>query len=62
MKVKDLIEACKDLDQDMEVVVVGDDCLNEADYSIVQIVSEQGGYFRYPRENDKEIIKALKIW
>lgn len=62
MKVKDLIEACKDLDQDMEVVVRSDTDLNEADYSIVQVVAEQYGYFRYPRDDDKDIIKALKIW
>lgn len=62
MKVKDLIEACKDLDPDMEVVVAGDDDLEKADYSIVQVVAEQCGYFRYPKEDDKDVIKALKIW
>nr|DAW97692.1 MAG TPA: hypothetical protein [Caudoviricetes sp.] len=62
MKVKDLIEACKDLDQDMEVIVRNDTDFDEADYSIVQVVAEQCGCFRYPRKDDKDIIKALKIW
>ncbi len=62
MKVKDLMEACKDLDPDMEVVIVGDDELNEADYCIIQAVKEQCGYFRYPEKNAKDVIKVLKIW
>ena len=62
MKVKDLMEACKDLDPDMEVVVIGDDELSSADYYIVQVVKECCGYYRYPEKNDKDVIKVLKIW
>lgn len=62
MKVKDLMEACKDLDPDMEVVIMGDDELNEADYCIIQVAVERCGCFRYPTKKDKDVIKVLKIW
>lgn len=63
MKVKDLMEACKDLDPDMEVVIPDSCCMGYGDYGpadadVIDVIAVGQGWY----DNAKNGIKVLKIW
>lgn len=67
MKVKDLMEICKDLNQDTEVVIPDFCCIgHQGDYVVADgeiIDAIDVGHGWYDRAKDKkDCIKVLKIW
>lgn len=65
MKIKDLMEICKDLDPDMKVVVPDSCCIGQGDYvvadgDVISIIDVGHGWYD-KAEDKRDCIRVLKI-